>query len=622
KQRKMNTDNVLRVKLLSFTNVSNKPLTHVVFQIKKLRRVHYTDSKDVLEEMDHSSTIILSLNNTFNCYLNADSYYQIIILKLCSKTKSKVIDYLILSKDYLLHLAHDNTHQSIHFGWGFNLEFSLEFVYGLSQKQSLSIAGANTMLSKKPTRLICRTIMHHDMILKQFYYPVFCSICTRFMWGLDPHGYQCTMCNLVTHKGCAEKIPFNCVRSPFIQSNTQGLKVKIPHMFQQHEPPLIRSLITSDLGHCNHCGFQILQNALKCTQCGFTIHHHCQSLLPSMCGFPYKSFAHVIGLILPAQQPNLHSLNRHISSSFDRSWLEPLPVIPHGIITPKLEDFKLSEKLGDGPHAKVFRVEHVQSKKILAIKVVDGKNAEGRNQIEVEKVILFRYANDNPYIVKAYCTFHKDSNLFLVMEYIAGKTLSHKMVSSFLSEDQIRFYVAELAFILQYLHSKNIVYRDLKLDHTIVDESGHICLIDFGLCRILRNVDEKCTSICGTPGYMAPEILDSKGYSFPVDFWSLGIILLQMLCGEEIYSPTDDNDNPIDFGEFFKQNPFLKPITPEAQSCLTALLEIDPEKRLGSPTSPHGLLRKHSFFNTGTIINWDEIEQKTFKLKTKTPQVH
>ncbi|CAF1620778.1 unnamed protein product [Adineta ricciae] len=539
-----------------------------------------------------------------------------------------------------------------------------------------------------------QSIRGHIMKIQQFNHPVYCAICHGFIWGLHHQGFECSQCSLVTHRKCHQQIPFWCRKSLFPEPTTSNegfrLKFDIPHTFKQHEAPFVRALVTRNHGHCNHCGSPIFRNALKCTRtirkieklhnglpcsnsnnaclyltdlaiaytffpqfhlytfsfilvCHFIIHEHCQSNVPPMCTLAYDSIAEAIPTTTPPPhigvrfhppKATINPREQSRSSSFDLSWLESLSGLTvttnKAIPLPKFSDFAYVGRVGDGAFAQVYCVQHIASKQHMAVKVADGSNEQARQQLEVERQILFRYSQGNPYMIRAYCTFHQGTKLFLVMELVQGGSLYHKIQTTRMNEDDIRFYLAELICVIQYLHSKNIVYRDLKLEHAVVCSEGHIRLVDYGLGRLLKSRDEACHTFCGTYSYMAPEVRcletssSEEGYSYAVDFWALGIMFVQMLFGEQIdfasqmYSNDDQSTEQKNLAELLE---LPRHTSPEALSCIRGLLENDPKKRLGSPDSPHGPIRDHPFFKTGYRINWQDIEDGVFKPLTKNQYI-
>ncbi len=155
----------------------------------------------------------------------------------------------------------------------------------------------------------------------------------------------------------------------------------------------------------------------------------------------------------------------------------------------------------------------------------------------------------------------------------------------------------------------------MKLEHILVCSEGHIRLVDFGLGRVLNTDDEVCHTVCGTDTYMSPEIRRlekdrfADGYSYPVDFWAIGIMLVQLLCGEQM----DFYDEATDLSSLAEDLLSDRHISAEALSLVRGLLEIDPKKRLGSANSPYGSIRDHPFFKVGKEMDWDEVDDGVLK---------
>ncbi|CAF2673748.1 unnamed protein product [Rotaria sp. Silwood2] len=633
----------LRIRIVSFKHSDKQNLNKSLFYIKKLLELpSNNDNTVILEPSGLTTTFVISINETFDWNRNHGNYCQII----CLTQKSKIIADTILWFDHLLELITDRRYDgkvqsdlscSMVLDGEYHLEFSLQLIENsIALKSSLSSKKQNhynKMSSRQPVR-------GHLMKLKQFNHPVHCALCDGFIWGLHYQGFECLQCSLVTHRRCHQNTPFWCQKSLFSEpirlDENLRLKFHIPHTFKRYEAPFVRALVTRNHGYCNHCGAQIFRNALKCSQCYFIIHEHCQSNIPLMCTISYDALAKMIvekkkqiHINVGIHDPNHKKDNDQYSksSSFDLSWLDSLPEFPiknpQRISLPNFNDFKYIGRLGDGAFAQVYCVQHILSKQYFAIKVADGANEQARQQLEVEKQILFRYSDGNPYMIKAYCAFHQGNKLFLVMELVRGGTLYHKIQTTRMNEDEIRYYLAQLVCVIQYLHSNKIVYRDLKLEHAIVSSTGSMRLVDYGLGRLLKTPGEMCHTFCGTYSYMAPEVrrlergLSGEGYNYAVDFWGLGIMFVQMLCGEQLdFYPqmfSNDNEDTSESKTIMDYLELPRCISSEAHSCVIGLLENDPEKRLGLPNSPHGLIRDHAFFKVGHRINWAEIDEDVFK---------
>ncbi|CAF3880581.1 unnamed protein product [Rotaria sp. Silwood1] len=632
----------LRFRIVSFNDSAKKKLNNTLFYIKKFIELptEYVDTIK-LEPNEFITPIVISINETFDWNINDGNYCQII----CLTPNSTILADTILWFDHLLNLTNDPRYDekaqselpcSITLKEGYEFEFSLQPIELPASFISSSRFARRNNLLKLPSNQ--QTTEGHLMKLKQFDQPVHCAVCHGSIRGFHHHGFECLQCSLVTHRKCRNDIPFWCEKSS--GSMASRLNFIHPHTFKTYEVPFVRAFVTRNHIHCDHCGAQIFRNALKCTQCSITIHERCQSNVSQMCKISDDSppatpsaFPNIVGARFHVEKIKKENNQISQSSSFDLSWLDPLPKLPiynqQTISLPKFSDFEFIGRLGDGASGQVYCVQHTLSKKYLAIKVADGKNGQARQQLEVEKYVLFRHSSGNPYMVKAYCAFHQGNKLFLGMELVQGGSLCHKIQTKRMNEDEIRYYLAQTISVIQYLHSNKIVYRDLKLEHVIVCSTGSIRLIDYGLGRLLKTPDEICHTFCGTYSYMAPEVrrlengLSDGGYSYAVDFWALGIMLVQMLCGEKMdvncafSSSNADTTKSTNITEYL---PLPRCISLEAHSCVIGLLENDPEKRLGSPNSPHGAIRNHKFFKAGHQINWQEIDEEIFKPGHKTSE--
>ena len=172
------------------------------------------------------------------------------------------------------------------------------------------------------------------------------------------------------------------------------------------------------------------------------------------------------------------------------------------------------------------------------------------------------------------------------------------------TEEDVKFYLAELALALNHLHSVGIIYRDLKPENILLDSSGHIAVTDFGLCK--EGVEEKAFSFCGTVEYMAPEVVNRRGHDFSADWWSFGVLMYEMLTGR---LPFQGEDRKQTMNQILKAKLGMPTfLSPEAQSLLRALFKRNPTNRLGS--GPNGIedIKAHTFFSS---IDWDQLVKKS-----------
>jgi serum/glucocorticoid-regulated kinase 2 len=197
-----------------------------------------------------------------------------------------------------------------------------------------------------------------------------------------------------------------------------------------------------------------------------------------------------------------------------------------------IDDFELITVIGKGSFGKVMQVRKRDTTRIYALKTIRKKHIVNRNEIThtlAERLVLARV--DNPFIVPLKFSFQSEQKLYLVLAFVNGGELFHHLQrEQRFNEERSRFYSAELLLALEHLHELDVVYRDLKPENILLDYTGHIALCDFGLCKFL-NTESQTNTFCGTPEYLAPEILTGKGYNKTIDWWTLGVLLYEMLAG-------------------------------------------------------------------------------------------
>lgn len=285
---------------------------------------------------------------------------------------------------------------------------------------------------------------------------------------------------------------------------------------------------------------------------------------------------------------------------------EPLYAVPRKDHQPKftIEDFVLHKMLGKGSFGKVFLAELKKSGQFFAVKALKKDVVLMDDDVEctmVERRVL-SLAWENPFLTHLYCTFQTKENLFFVMEYLNGGDLMfHIQNCHKFDSHRSTFYAAEIICGLQFLHSKGIIYRDLKLDNVLLDSEGHIKIADFGMCKENMQLDLRTSTFCGTPDYIAPEILLGQKYNSSVDWWSFGVLLYEMLIGQ---SPFHGRDEEELFQSIRTDNPvYPRWLTKDAKDILVKLFVREPEERLGV----RGNIRQHSFFSS---TDWNALEQR------------
>lgn len=266
-----------------------------------------------------------------------------------------------------------------------------------------------------------------------------------------------------------------------------------------------------------------------------------------------------------------------------------------------LEDFTLIRVLGKGSFGKVTLVRKKDNSKIFAMKILSKTNIVKRKQVEhtrTERRVLG--VASHPFIVSLHYAFQTNEKLYFVLDYCPGGELFfHLSRMGRFSQSFAQFYAAELVVALEHLHSLGVVYRDLKPENILVDEMGHIKLADFGLSKDnVTNSSQGANSLCGTPEYLAPEILDRLGHGTAVDWWGLGMVLYEMLTGLPPWYTRNRQELFVRIRQAELEFPDY--LTPESVSLIASLLHREPSKRLGSKGASQ--VKQHPFFQN---VDWN-----------------
>ncbi|XP_077007669.1 protein kinase C zeta type isoform X2 [Tamandua tetradactyla] len=451
----------------------------------------------------------------------------------------------------------------------------------------------------------------HLFQAKRFNRRAFCGQCSERIWGLGKQGYRCVHCRLLVHKRCHLLVPLTCKRH-------------MDSVMPSQEPPVDGK--KDDVA------------------------------LPSddTDGIAYVS-----------------STRKHGSIKDDSEDLKPVIDGMDGIKISQglgLQDFDLIRVIGRGSYAKVLLVRLKKSAQVYAMKVVKKElvhDDEDIDWVQTEKHV-FEQASSNPFLVGLHSCFQTTSRLFLVIEYVNGGDLMfHMQRQRKLPEEHARFYAAEICVALNFLHERGIIYRDLKLDNVLLDADGHIKLTDYGMCKEGLGPGDTTSTFCGTPNYIAPEILRGEEYGvlcpltapqgslgnplvrtgprpgkedkphearqatgapaassavclglgagFSVDWWALGVLMFEMMAGRSPFDVITDNPD-MNTEDYLFQVILEKPIriprflSVKASHVLKGFLNKDPKERLGCrPQVGFSDIKSHAFFRS---IDWDLLEKK------------
>lgn len=269
-----------------------------------------------------------------------------------------------------------------------------------------------------------------------------------------------------------------------------------------------------------------------------------------------------------------------------------------------VKDFDLLNVVGKGSFGKVMQVRKKDTGKIYAMKVLNKKTIIERNELahtQAEKNILQKLIH--PFLVNLVYAFQTEDKLYFIMDYInGGELFFHLQKEEKFSNDRVRFYCAEIICGLEYLHAKAVLYRDLKPENILLTEDGHICMTDFGISKEgLETENDRTVTFCGTPEYLAPEILQGKSYGKAVDWWSFGTLMYEMLTG---LPPFYSQDVQEMYNKIMNDKLVFPPnVSADARSLLTGLLERVPEKRLQDAKA----IKAHPYFKG---LDWDAIVRK------------
>ncbi|XP_070560294.1 protein kinase C iota type-like [Ptychodera flava] len=434
----------------------------------------------------------------------------------------------------------------------------------------------------------------HTFAAKRFSRRATCHYCSDRIWGLGRQGYKCIECKLLVHKKCHKLVKVKCgdVLESSKGAHNGGSCNSLPLDLKQNGENDVPQKEVSRREYC-------ILNRL------FT-RNQINQLFVCLFFMTAKSNS-------PAPRRRKHE---NFTPQYSQNAGREAMAGDYGTIS--LKDFELIRVIGRGSYAKVLMVELKKTKRIYAMKVIKKElvtDDEDIDWVQTEKHV-FETASNHPFLVGLHSCFQTPSRLFFVIEFVNGGDLMfHMQRQRRLPEEHARFYAAEISLALNFLHEKGIIYRDLKLDNVLLDSDGHIKLTDYGMCKEGLRPGDTTSTFCGTPNYIAPEILRGEDYDFSVDWWALGVLMFEMLAGRSPFDIVGSAENPDQNTEDYLFQVILeKPIriprslSVKAASVLKGFLNKNPAERLGChPQTGFADIQSHPFFRT---IVWEEIEAR------------
>lgn len=415
--------------------------------------------------------------------------------------------------------------------------------------------------------------------------PTKCSHCNQIIWGL--WGQQCKPCKLMAHRKCLQAIDTMCIFDQATQNLLPSHRVEG------------KTFISPTM--CDHCGTLIVgklffKQGVECSSCVRSVHHDCKTLhfVPRKC------------------HPGRATCQSHHEAYEHQSRIG-------------IEDFEITRLLGAGSFSKVYlarlKNHDENSSEEFAIKVIKKTNPVVSSDPEglFTEWKALNLGRNYPFLTIGHCCFQSRERLYFVMEHVVGKDLVYHIGKERkFTEYRARFYSAEIVLALSYLHRQHVIYRDLKLDNVILDKTGHCKLLDFGMSKILAAGQMRTRTFCGTPSYMSPEIIRGDEYDYSTDWWSLGVLLYEMLTG---FSPFEARTEEATYEAIKCGDLYLPPnLSVRARSILEGLLTREPQRRLGCQLIEgcSKAIRDHPFFlfsvSQGCESHqWEEMECKQIK---------
>lgn len=439
----------------------------------------------------------------------------------------------------------------------------------------------------------------------------FCDHCGSLLYGLVKQGLQCSVCQFNVHKRCQKNVANNC------GINTKELSEMLSQMGVSQVLSKKKKKQSSISVNRTSAGASSSSGSSGSLPGSVSSSGSTPLSIPEQDDEELQLRLAFDQVMEAKEGPGTGGLSHSGSSGRGdankvcRSNLE-LKAETHAKKL-SLEDFVFLNVLGKGSFGKVMLAERKGTDQIYAIKVLKKNVILQDDDVEctmTEKRILALSAK-HPFLTALHSCFQTKDRLFFVMEYVNGGDLMFQIQRARkFDEPRSRFYAAEVTLALRFLHKHGVIYRDLKLDNILLDAEGHCKIADFGMCKEGIRDNKTTNTFCGTPDYIAPEILQEMEYGAGVDWWAMGVLMYEMMAGQ----PPFEADNEDDLFESILHDDVLYPVwlSRDAVSILKGFMTKNVTRRLGCVVNQKGeeAIPVHPFFKD---INWTLLEERKIK---------